>query len=191
MQANAVPLVASASELHANGDLYASSRSDLRGGWRAQGIVATRRHAPTAISRLAAWIGSSPSPQQPESDGQADGSRSPLPVVDGDAVIAVDQPGHGSQSLSTSEVRMSEHLPLGALGRPVRPAILDKHGNSFDSFGSISWAPNPEHGLQALPLWLLMGFFIVLGVWRRSSLRCSLRCLSSFLPASGTRSPLD
>jgi glycine betaine/proline transport system permease protein len=63
---------------------------------------------------------------------------------------------------------MSEHLPLGRWVDQFVHYILDKHGNSFDSFGNaISWfAESIEHGLQVLPLWLLMGFFIVLGVWR-------------------------
>ena len=77
---------------------------------------------------------------------------------------------------------MSEYIPLGKWVDQGVHYVLDQYGSSFDSFGNaISWfAELIEKGLQVLPIWLLMGIFIVLGIWR-VGLRFALFTLMAFL----------
>lgn len=82
---------------------------------------------------------------------------------------------------------MSDTIPLGRWVDHGVHYILDKHGNSFDAFGSaISWfAESIEHGLQVLPIWVLVGFFIVMGIWR-VGFKFALFTLIAFLVIIGT-----
>jgi glycine betaine/proline transport system ATP-binding protein len=92
MQANAVPLVACASEVHANGGLYQRSRSDyafvVDGARKVQGIVATRRHADADGNLQAGGMDRiEVIHHRSNLEDVMDKlivSRSPLPVVDGD-----------------------------------------------------------------------------------------------------------
>ena len=92
MQTDAVPLVASAGEVQANGDLYRSSRSDyafvVDAARKVQGIVATRRHADASgnlqlngLDRIDVIHHRS---NLEDVMDRLISSRSPLPVVDGD-----------------------------------------------------------------------------------------------------------
>ena len=82
---------------------------------------------------------------------------------------------------------MSDTIPLGRLVDQGVHYILDKHGNSFDAFGgAISWfAEVIEHGLQVLPIWVLVGFFVVMGIWR-VGFKFALFTLVAFLLILGT-----
>lgn len=85
MQANAVPLVGSANEVYANGDLYDRSRSDyafvVDAGRKVQGVVATRHHTDLAMNRIEVIHHRS---SLGDVMDRLISSRSPLPVVDGD-----------------------------------------------------------------------------------------------------------
>jgi glycine betaine/proline transport system permease protein len=63
---------------------------------------------------------------------------------------------------------MSEIIPLGQWVDQSVHYLLDHDANSFDAIGSTieSFAKLIEHGLQAIPMWALMAFFIGLGLWR-------------------------
>ncbi|MDP5008325.1 MAG: choline ABC transporter permease subunit [Glaciimonas sp.] len=78
---------------------------------------------------------------------------------------------------------MHDYIPLGRWVDQFVHYILDKHGSSFDSFGNaISWfAELIERGLQVLPIWALMGFFIVMGIWRVGFKFALFTLLSFFL----------
>jgi glycine betaine/proline transport system permease protein len=63
---------------------------------------------------------------------------------------------------------MSEIIPLGRwVDQSVR-YLLDHDASIFDSIGKAieSFAALIEHGLQAIPMWALMAFFVAIGLWR-------------------------
>ncbi|WP_186128666.1 choline ABC transporter permease subunit [Burkholderia gladioli] len=63
---------------------------------------------------------------------------------------------------------MSELIPLGTwVDQSVR-YLLDHDAKTFDTIGQVieSLAALVEHGLQAIPMWLLMATFIGVGLWR-------------------------
>lgn len=92
MQTNVVPLVALAADVHANGDLYSENHSDyafvVDSARKVQGIVATRRHADANGNIQANGLDRIEVIHHRTSlEDVMDkliGSRSPLPVVDGD-----------------------------------------------------------------------------------------------------------
>ena len=63
---------------------------------------------------------------------------------------------------------MSEIIPLGHWVDQGVHYLLDHDASTFDSIGKAieSFAALIEHGLQAIPMWLLMAFFIGIGLWR-------------------------
>ncbi|MBN3727180.1 choline ABC transporter permease subunit [Burkholderia sp. Ac-20379] len=63
---------------------------------------------------------------------------------------------------------MSEMIPLGTwVDQGVR-YLLDHDAKTFDAIGRVieSLAAAVEHGLQAIPMWLMMAIFIGVGLWR-------------------------
>jgi glycine betaine/proline transport system permease protein len=63
---------------------------------------------------------------------------------------------------------MSELIPLGSwVDQSVR-FLLDHDSKTFDAIGKVieAVAALVEHGLQAIPMWALMAFFIGIGLWR-------------------------
>ena len=63
---------------------------------------------------------------------------------------------------------MSEIIPLGRWVNQSVHYLLDHDANTFGSIGKAieSFAAMIEHGLQAIPMWALMAFFIAIGLWR-------------------------
>jgi glycine betaine/proline transport system permease protein len=63
---------------------------------------------------------------------------------------------------------MSEIIPLGKWVDQSVHYLLDHDGQTFDTIGKVieSFAALIEHGLQAIPMWALMAFFIGIGLWR-------------------------
>ncbi|MEM5372453.1 choline ABC transporter permease subunit [Paraburkholderia azotifigens] len=63
---------------------------------------------------------------------------------------------------------MSEIIPLGRWVDQSVHYLLDHDASTFDSIGKAieSFAAMIEHGLQAIPMWTLMAFFILIGLWR-------------------------
>ena len=63
---------------------------------------------------------------------------------------------------------MSEIIPLGRWVEQSVHYLLDHDASTFDSIGKAieSFAALIEHGLQAIPMWALMAFFIATGLWR-------------------------
>ncbi|MBV8259645.1 MAG: choline ABC transporter permease subunit [Paraburkholderia sp.] len=63
---------------------------------------------------------------------------------------------------------MSEIIPLGRWVDDSVHYLLDHDASTFDSIGKAieSFAALIEHGLQAIPMWALMAFFIAIGLWR-------------------------
>ena len=63
---------------------------------------------------------------------------------------------------------MSEIIPLGRWVDQSVHYLLDHDASTFDSVGKAieSFAAMIEHGLQAIPMWALMAFFILIGLWR-------------------------
>src|ERR1700761_121555 len=63
---------------------------------------------------------------------------------------------------------MSEMIPLGHWVDQGVHYLLDHDASTFDSVGKAieSFAAMIEHGLQAIPMWTLMAFFILIGLWR-------------------------
>jgi glycine betaine/proline transport system permease protein len=63
---------------------------------------------------------------------------------------------------------MSEIIPLGRWVEQSVHYLLDHDASTFDSIGKVieSFAALIEHGLQAIPMWALMAFFIGIGLWR-------------------------
>ena len=63
---------------------------------------------------------------------------------------------------------MSEMIPLGRWVDQSVHYLLDHDANSFDAVGRAieGFAALVEHGLQAIPMWALMAFFIAIGLWR-------------------------
>ena len=63
---------------------------------------------------------------------------------------------------------MSEMIPLGRWVDQSVHYLLDHDASTFDSIGKAieSFAAMIEHGLQAIPMWALMAFFIAIGLWR-------------------------
>ncbi|MCP3721168.1 choline ABC transporter permease subunit [Paraburkholderia sp. CNPSo 3281] len=63
---------------------------------------------------------------------------------------------------------MSEIIPVGQWVDQSVHYLLDHDANSFDAVGKAieSFAAFVEHGLQAIPMWALMAFFIAIGLWR-------------------------
>lgn len=63
---------------------------------------------------------------------------------------------------------MSEIIPIGQWVDQSVHYLLDHDANSFDAVGKAieSFAALVEHGLQAIPMWALMAFFIAIGLWR-------------------------
>ncbi|MEM5312991.1 choline ABC transporter permease subunit [Paraburkholderia sp. JHI869] len=63
---------------------------------------------------------------------------------------------------------MSEIIPVGQWVDQSVHYLLDHDANGFDAVGKAieSFAALVEHGLQAIPMWALMAFFIAIGLWR-------------------------
>ena len=63
---------------------------------------------------------------------------------------------------------MSEIIPIGHWVDQSVHYLLDHDANSFDAVGRAieGFAALVEHGLQAIPMWALMAFFIAIGLWR-------------------------
>jgi len=63
---------------------------------------------------------------------------------------------------------MSEIIPLGRWVDQGVHYLLDHDASTFDSIGKAieSFAAMIEHSLQAIPMWALMAFFILIGLWR-------------------------
>src|ERR1700692_986619 len=63
---------------------------------------------------------------------------------------------------------MSEIIPLGRWVEQSIHYLLDHDASTFDSIGKAieSFAALIAHGLQAIPMWALMAFFIAIGLWR-------------------------
>src|SRR5258708_16733567 len=63
---------------------------------------------------------------------------------------------------------MCEIIPLGRWVDQSVHYLLDHDASTFDSIGKAieSFAALIEHGLQAIPMWALMAFFIAIGLWR-------------------------
>jgi glycine betaine/proline transport system permease protein len=63
---------------------------------------------------------------------------------------------------------MSELIPLGTWVDQSVHYLLDHDSHAFDVIGRgiDSLAGLVEHGLQAIPMWLLMAIFIGIGLWR-------------------------
>ncbi|MBV8628055.1 choline ABC transporter permease subunit [Paraburkholderia sp. JHI2823] len=63
---------------------------------------------------------------------------------------------------------MSEIIPIGHWVDQSVHYLLDHDANSFDAVGRAieGFAGLVEHGLQAIPMWALMAFFIAIGLWR-------------------------
>jgi glycine betaine/proline transport system permease protein len=63
---------------------------------------------------------------------------------------------------------MSEIIPLGRWVEQSVHYLLDHDASTFDLIGKAieSFAVLVEHGLQAIPMWALMAFFIGIGLWR-------------------------
>jgi glycine betaine/proline transport system permease protein len=63
---------------------------------------------------------------------------------------------------------MSELIPLGSWVDQSVHYLLDYDANTFDAIGSVieSFAAAIEHGLQAIPMWLMMSLFVGVGLWR-------------------------
>src|ERR1700687_3294022 len=66
------------------------------------------------------------------------------------------------------EAPMSEIIPLGHWVDQSVHYLLDHDSNTFDAIGKVieGLAALVEHGLQAIPMWALMAFFISIGLWR-------------------------
>ena len=63
---------------------------------------------------------------------------------------------------------MSEVIPLGAWVDHGVHYLLDHDAKTFDSIGKVieNFAAVIEHGLQSVPMWALMAFFVGIGLWR-------------------------
>jgi glycine betaine/proline transport system permease protein len=63
---------------------------------------------------------------------------------------------------------MSEIIPLGSWVDQGVHYLLDHDAKTFDSIGKVieTFAAAVEHGLQAIPMWLLMAIFVGVGLWR-------------------------
>jgi glycine betaine/proline transport system permease protein len=63
---------------------------------------------------------------------------------------------------------MSEIIPLGSWVDHGVHYLLDHDAKTFDSIGKVieTFAAAIEHGLQAIPMWLLMAIFVGIGLWR-------------------------
>ena len=71
---------------------------------------------------------------------------------------------------------MSEMIPLGTWVDQSVHYLLDHDAKTFDTIGqAIEAAAFVEHGLQAIPMWLMMAIFIGVGLVAGAS-RCSRRC---------------
>jgi glycine betaine/proline transport system permease protein len=63
---------------------------------------------------------------------------------------------------------MSEIIPLGSWVDHGVKYLLDHDAKTFDAIGRVieSFAALVEHGLQAIPMWLMMAIFVGIGLWR-------------------------
>ncbi len=63
---------------------------------------------------------------------------------------------------------MSEIIPLGSWVDQGVHYLLDHDAKTFDPIGKVieTFAAAVEHGLQAIPMWLLMTIFVGIGLWR-------------------------
>lgn len=63
---------------------------------------------------------------------------------------------------------MSELIPLGSWVNQSVHYLLDHDAKTFDAIGRAieGLAALVEHGLQAVPMWLMMACFIGVGLWR-------------------------
>src|SRR5258707_5665770 len=63
---------------------------------------------------------------------------------------------------------MSEVIPRGAWVDHGVHYLLDHDANTFDAIGKVieSFAALIEHGLQSIPMWLMMAIFVGIGLWR-------------------------
>lgn len=63
---------------------------------------------------------------------------------------------------------MSEKIPLGTWVDQGVQYLLNHDAATFDTIGKVieSFAAGVEHGLQALPMWLMMAIFVGVGLWR-------------------------
>src|SRR5258707_6976871 len=62
---------------------------------------------------------------------------------------------------------MSEIIPLGSWVDHGVKYLLDHDANTFDAIGKVieSFAALIEHGLQSIPMWLMMAIFVGIGLW--------------------------
>ena len=63
---------------------------------------------------------------------------------------------------------MSELIPLGRWVDHAVHYLLDYDASTFDAIGAVieGFAAMVEHGLQAIPMWLMMALFVGVGLWR-------------------------
>ncbi|MPW23510.1 choline ABC transporter permease subunit [Paraburkholderia sp. CNPSo 3157] len=63
---------------------------------------------------------------------------------------------------------MSESIPLGSWVDHSVHYLLDHDAKAFDAVGRAieGLAALVEHGLQAVPMWPMIAFFVVIGLWR-------------------------
>ncbi|CAH2781464.1 MAG: Glycine betaine/L-proline transport system permease protein ProW (TC 3.A.1.12.1) [uncultured Caballeronia sp.] len=63
---------------------------------------------------------------------------------------------------------MSEIIPLGTWVDHGVKYLFDHDANTFDAIGKVieSFAALIEHGLQSIPMWLMMAIFVGIGLWR-------------------------
>lgn len=63
---------------------------------------------------------------------------------------------------------MSEFIPLGRWVDHAVHYLLDYDASTFDAIGAVieGFAAMVEHGLQAIPMWLMMALFVGVGLWR-------------------------
>jgi glycine betaine/proline transport system permease protein len=82
---------------------------------------------------------------------------------------------------------MSEMIPLGHWVDHGVKYLLDHDASTFDNIGKVidRFAELVEHGLQAIPMWMMMAIFVGIGLWR-VGWRFSLFVLLSLLLIYGT-----
>ncbi|MGI4857148.1 MAG: choline ABC transporter permease subunit [Janthinobacterium lividum] len=63
---------------------------------------------------------------------------------------------------------MSEKIPLGKWVDQGVQYLLTHDAKAFDTIGKVieSFAAMVEHGLQAVPMWLMIAIFVGIGLWR-------------------------
>ncbi|WP_347557477.1 choline ABC transporter permease subunit [Robbsia sp. KACC 23696] len=82
---------------------------------------------------------------------------------------------------------MAERIPLGAWVNDGVQYLLTHDAAAFDAFGKVieAFASGVEHGLQAVPMWLMIAIFVSIGLWR-VGWRFALFTLLALLLIGGT-----